>query len=96
MAFPINFNVVNAVDPPIAEAQSWIAGRKFPKNKPLLNLAQAVPSYPPASSMSEHLAHNVKLFETLNTQQLRGSQHRDSLASNTVISHGGRIAAQMS
>ena len=95
MAFPINFNVVNAVDPPIAEAQSWIAGRKFPKNKPLLNLAQAVPSYPPANSMSEHLANNVKLFETAQYTAIAGIPAlRDSLASNMMISHGGRIAAQ--
>ena len=95
MAFPINSNVVNAVEPPIAEAQSWIAGRKFPKNKPLLNLAQAVPSYPPANSMSEHLANNVKLFETAQYTAIAGIPAlRDSLASNMMISHGGRIAAQ--
>ena len=92
MAFPINFNVVNAVDPPIAEAQSWVASRKFPKNKPLLNLAQAVPSYPPASSMSEHLAHNVKLFETAQYTAIAGIPAlRGRLASNMMISHGGRI-----
>ena len=95
MAFPINSNVVNAVEPPIAEAQSWIARRKFPKNKPLLNLAQAVPSYPPANSMSEHLANNVKLFETAQYTAIAGIPAlRDSLASNMMISHGGRIAAQ--
>ena len=95
MAFPINSNVVNAVEPPIAEAQSWIAGRKFPKNKPLLNLAQAVPSYPPANSMSEHLANNVKLFETAQYTAIAGIPAlRDSLASNMMISHGGRIEAE--
>ena len=95
MAFPINSNVVNAVEPPIAEAQSWIAGRKFSKNTPLLNLAQAVPSYPPANSMSEHLANNVKLFETAQYTAIAGIPAlRDSVASNMMISHGGRIAAQ--
>ena len=92
MAFPINSNVVNAVEPPIAEAQSWIAGRSFPKNKPLLNLAQAVPSYPPASSMSAHLADNVKLFKTAQYTAIEGIPAlRGSLASNMMISHGGRI-----
>ena len=42
----INSNVINAIEPPIAEAQSWISGRTFPEEKPLINLAQAVPSYP--------------------------------------------------
>ena len=46
----INSNVINAIEPPIAEAQSWISGRTFPEEKPLINLAQAVPSYPPAQS----------------------------------------------
>ena len=96
MAFPINSNVVNAVDPPIAEAQSWIAGRKFQKNKPLLNLAQAVPSYPPANSMSEHLANNVKLFETAQYTAIAGIPAlRGRLASNMMISHGGRIEPEI-
>jgi len=42
--------------PPIAEAQEWIRGRTFPADRPLLDLAQAVPSYAPAESLTRHVA----------------------------------------
>ena len=31
--------------PPIAEAASWIKGRVFPPDRPLIDLCQAVPGY---------------------------------------------------
>jgi aspartate/methionine/tyrosine aminotransferase len=37
--------------PPIAEAMSWV--RQGPRNRDLLNLCQAVPSYPPAESLQQ-------------------------------------------
>jgi aspartate/methionine/tyrosine aminotransferase len=42
--------------PPVAEAQGWIRGRRFSPDKPLLDLAQAVPSYPPAEALRRHVA----------------------------------------
>lgn len=42
--------------PPVAEAQAWVRGRSFPADKPLLDLAQAVPSYPPCESLRRHVA----------------------------------------
>jgi aspartate/methionine/tyrosine aminotransferase len=42
--------------PPIPEAHSWIAGRSFPADKPLIDVAQAVPGYPPPKSLTDHLA----------------------------------------
>lgn len=33
--------------PPITEVKSWLSGRSFPVEKPLIDLCQAVPSYPP-------------------------------------------------
>ena len=56
MTYPTSPLIAEAIDPPIAEAQGWIAGRTFPSEKPLLDLAQAVPSYPPAHALTEHLA----------------------------------------
>ena len=43
-------------EPPIAEAHSWIAGRNFPLAKPLIDVAQAVPGYPPPEELTDHLA----------------------------------------
>ncbi len=42
--------------PPIPEAHGWIAGRTFPADKPLIDVAQAVPGYPPPQSLTDHLA----------------------------------------
>ena len=48
MRFAPNPDVVSVVEPPIAEAKGWVAGRVYPADRPLLDLCQAVPSYPPA------------------------------------------------
>jgi len=45
--------------PPIAEAASWIKGRVFPPDRPLIDLCQAVPGYPPAESLTSHLAARI-------------------------------------
>lgn len=41
--------------PPITEVKSWLAGRTFPAEKPLIDLCQAVPSHPPAADLIHHL-----------------------------------------
>jgi aspartate/methionine/tyrosine aminotransferase len=45
--------------PPIAEAANWIKGRVFPPDRPLIDLCQAVPGYPPAESLTSHLAARI-------------------------------------
>jgi aspartate/methionine/tyrosine aminotransferase len=45
--------------PPIAEAASWIKGRAFPPDRPLIDLCQAVPGYPPPDSLTQHLAARI-------------------------------------
>jgi aspartate/methionine/tyrosine aminotransferase len=40
---------------PIVEAKSWVLGRGFPAAKPLIDLSQAVPGYPPALELRKHL-----------------------------------------
>ena len=64
MPYPVNPLVAAAIEPPVAEAQGWIAGRTFPADRPLLDCAQAVPSYPPAGPLREHLAEIVRRPET--------------------------------
>ena len=46
-------------DPPIDEVQQWIRGRAFPEDKPLIDLSQALPSYPPAVELRNHMAELV-------------------------------------
>ena len=45
--------------PPITEVKSWLAGRKFPAEKPLIDLCQAVPSYPPAAELVDFLKKSL-------------------------------------
>lgn len=51
-------------DPPVAEAKSWVEGRTFPDDRPLLDLSQAVPAYPPARELRAHLAALVQRDDT--------------------------------
>ena len=46
-------------DPPIDEVQQWIRGRAFPEDKLLIDLSQALPSYPPAAELRNHMAELV-------------------------------------
>ncbi len=47
-------------DPPVAEAKSWIAGRTFESDRPLIDLSQAVPAYPPPLALRAQLAELVR------------------------------------
>ena len=50
-------SLLNAIeDPPIDEVQGWVRGRKFTDEKPLIDLSQALPSYPPASELRIHMS----------------------------------------
>lgn len=49
MAYPVSSLVARVEAPPIAEAMSWV--RQGPRNRELINLCQAVPSYPPAEEL---------------------------------------------
>lgn len=53
-------NRIQAIQPPpITEVKSWIAGRNFPADKPLIDLCQAIPSYPPPPELIEHLKNRL-------------------------------------
>ncbi len=56
---------LTAVDgPPIGEALGWIEGRTFPADKPLIDLCQAVPGYPPPAELTAQMAAAVADPET--------------------------------
>ena len=56
MKFPVSSHIRGVHFPPISEVKEWIAGRTFPAEKPLVDLCQAVPDYPPARELTDHLA----------------------------------------
>ena len=55
----LSANLIATEFPPIAEALSWIAGRQ--SNRELLNMCQAVPSYPPAPELQTEFARIAHL-----------------------------------
>jgi aspartate/methionine/tyrosine aminotransferase len=56
MKLALNPLLAAVAPPPIAEAHRWIEGRSFPPEKPLIDVAQAVPGYPPPKVLTDHLA----------------------------------------
>src|SRR5688572_24371846 len=49
-----------AVEPsPIGETKRWVLGRTFPADRPLIDLSQAVPGYPPAMELRRHLGERL-------------------------------------
>jgi aspartate/methionine/tyrosine aminotransferase len=54
MSMPVSSLITGVEFPPIAEAMSWV--RQGPHNRELLNLCQAVPSYPPAPALQDEFA----------------------------------------
>jgi hypothetical protein len=62
MTYPISSLAAGTEAPPIAEAMSWI--RPGARNRELLNLAQAVPSHPPAPELLAALKDAIDEPET--------------------------------
>lgn len=92
MSFVLNSDVLGAIEPPIAESQTWIAGRTFPSDKPLLDMSQAVPSYAPAKELTDHVAERAAHFETAQYSVIRGVvELRQELADHVATRYGGVI-----
>ena len=80
--------------PPIPEAHGWIAGRTFPADKPLIDVAQAVPGYPPPKSLTDHLASVVGEAATARYTDVPGLPAlRQALAGDMGAFYGARIDA---
>ncbi len=80
--------------PPIADVQSWVRGRVFPADKPLLDVSQAVPSYPPASAMAAHLAALLDEPQTsVYTDILGLPELRGALAVHLSLDYDGSVSA---
>jgi len=94
MNYPINPAVARVIDPPMAEVASWFDGRELPSEKPLLDLSQAVPSYPPAQELRDHLASAVNRPETARYTSIAGhSELRHELARRLNAIYRGQVAS---
>jgi len=72
MSYRLNPSLHDVAEPPIAEAQGWIRGRVFPPEKPLIDVAQAVPGYPPPAALTGHLASVIGRPEMARYTEIEG------------------------
>jgi len=94
MSYRLNGKLREVAEPPIAEAQGWLRGRVFPRDKPLIDVAQAVPGYPPPAALTDHLAGLVGRPETARYTEIEGVPAlRQALAEHMSGFYGAPIAA---
>lgn len=80
-------------EPPIAEAHGWIRGRQFPADKPLIDVAQAVPGYPPPAALTDHLARALGEPRTSRYTEIVGANAlRAALAADMNAQYAGDVA----
>jgi aspartate/methionine/tyrosine aminotransferase len=92
LAYTLNALADSVLTPPIAEAWSWVEGRDFPTNRPLVDVCQAVPGYPPDPSLARHVAERAMLPETARYTDIAGIPPlREALASDMRARYGGVI-----
>jgi aspartate/methionine/tyrosine aminotransferase len=78
--------------PPIAEALSWVANRQ--SNRELLNLCQAVPSYPPAPELQAEFARLAHLPGTGGYTEILGiNPLREAFAGHLTKAYGADVNA---
>jgi len=84
---------ISAVEaPPIAEATTWL--KPGPRNRPVINLCQAVPSYPPAEAMQEAIGRFAREDAvSLYTDILGLPELREGLAAHMSAAYDGKVAA---
>jgi hypothetical protein len=59
MKFPISEQIRDVHFPPISEVREWAASYQATPERPLIDLCQAVPDYPPSPELVAHLKHVV-------------------------------------
>lgn len=92
MTYAVNPSISRIEAPPIMEAQTWI--RPGLRNRKLLNLCQAVPSYPPADGLLDEVGRAAHQPGTsLYTDIFGLPALRQALASHMAADYGGTIAA---
>jgi aspartate/methionine/tyrosine aminotransferase len=95
MSYRLNTLVRDVAEPPIAEAQGWIRGRAFPAEKPLIDVAQAVPGYPPPPALTDHLASVIGRPEMARYTEIEGIPAlRRALAAHMSGFYGAPVAPE--
>jgi aspartate/methionine/tyrosine aminotransferase len=91
---PLNPALVNALAPPIMAAAEWVAGRTFPADRPLINVAQAVPADPPPLMLRNAMADAVLNDPSVHLYGpvLGDEELRDEISQRWSHAYGGDIA----
>src|SRR4029078_10145443 len=84
-------NTIRGIEaPPIAEAMSWIS--TTPSNRTLINLCQAVPSYPPAEALADEFGRLARLPATSLYSDILGvSDLRSALAQSLATDYKASV-----
>ena len=92
MTYAVNPAIARIEAPPIIEAQSWV--KPGVRNRALLNLCQAVPSYPPAAELQQEVALvALEAATSLYTDIYGLPELRQALARHMSQDYGGLVAA---
>ncbi|HUR43295.1 MAG TPA: aminotransferase [Aestuariivirga sp.] len=93
MPFPVNAAVMQVETPPATETMAWIKPNL--RNRALLDLSQAVPSYPPAEALQEELARAVREPEVSRYTDILGiADLRAALASHMAEDYRGTVGPE--
>ncbi len=94
MTFPVNAAVQGVETPPATEAATWVKPERL-RNRVLLDLSQAVPSYPPAEALQQEIARAAREPETsLYTDILGIAPLRETHAEHMAQDYAGKITAE--
>lgn len=92
MGYPVSDLVGRVEAPPIAEAMSWV--RQGPRNRDLINLCQAVPSYPPAPELQQEFGRIALQPGTGGYTDIYGlAALREAYAGHLGADYGAKVAA---
>lgn len=92
MTYAVNAAIRRIEAPPIMEAQGWI--RPGLRNRPLLNLCQAVPSWPPSAHLDAEVARLAHVPGiSLYTDIFGLPELRKAIASHMSADYGGAVTA---
>jgi aspartate/methionine/tyrosine aminotransferase len=95
MPFAVNPLLSRVIEPPIAEAHGWIKGRSFPADKPLIDVAQAVPGYPPPQALTDRLSKRIGEPAMARYTDIEGlSELRTALAADISRDYGAAVEAE--
>ena len=88
----LNPSLQQVVESPIGETKRWLAGRSFPQDRPLLNVSQAVPGYPPPDALIEHIRDSAGQFAAAQYTPILGIPAlRSALAADVSARYDARI-----